>query len=236
MPQNNHFDDAELERLLIDLESDRVERKSVFNKGEVSKKVRQVVCAFANNLVGDNRPGVLFIGANDDGTLSGIPITDELLLQLSDMSRDGNILPLPTLSVERRYLKGGDMAVVTVLPSDMPPVRYDGRIWVRIGSRCAHASEQDERILIERRRYRHLPFDLHPIPAASLTDLSRALFEDSYLPAAFDPEVLEANNRTLPERLATCKMIVSPEDPIPTVIGLLALGKQPQRFLAGAYI
>lgn len=230
------LEDNELERLLDDLESERVERKSAFGKGEAGKKARQAVCAFANNLPGDGRLGVLFVGVNDDGSPSGLAITDNLLLQLGDISRDGNILPLPTLSVERRHLKSADIAVVTVAPSDMPPVRYDGRIWVRVGPRAAHASEQDERILNERRRYRHLPFDLHPMPSATMADLSRALFEDDYLPSAFSPEVLEENNRTLEERLASCKMIVSPNEPIPTVVGLLALGKQPQRFLPGAYI
>ena len=230
------LDDAELERLLDDLESERVERKSAFGKGEVGKKARQAVCAFANDLAGDGRPGVLFVGVNDDGTPASLPVTDDLLLQLGDMSRDGNILPLPTLSVERRRLKGADVAVVTVAPSDMPPVRCDGRIWVRIGPRAAHASEQDERILNERRRFRHLPFDLQPMYAATLADLSRAKFEDEYLPAAFSPEVLAENNRTLEERLASCKMIVSPDDSTPTVAGLLALGKKPQDFLFGAYI
>lgn len=39
------------------------------------------------------------------------------------MKTDGNILPLPTLVVEKRHLKGADMAVITVHPSHMPQVR-----------------------------------------------------------------------------------------------------------------
>jgi hypothetical protein len=40
----------------------------------------------------------------------------------------GNILPLPVLSVEKRILKGAAMAVVTVMPSDIPPVKFTRRI------------------------------------------------------------------------------------------------------------
>jgi ATP-dependent DNA helicase RecG len=62
------------------------------------------------------------------------------------------------------------------------------------------------------------------------------VFESEYLPTAFAPDILEANGRTYEERLASCKMIVSPEETTPTVLGLLALGKSPQDFLPGAYI
>lgn len=227
--------DEELLALLNDTEADRVERKETF-KGDVPKKARQAVCAFANDLPGHDKPGVLFIGAADDGEPSNLDVTDQLLLSLADIKTDGNILPLPVLSVEKRTLKGAPMAVVTVMPSDMPPVKYDGRIWIRTGPRRAIANEQEERILNERRRYKNLPFDIYPVPTAKLNDLSRLIFEGEYLPHAFADDVLEENGRTYEERLASCRMIVSPDDTTPTVTGLLALGKSPQDFLPGAYI
>ncbi len=227
--------DQELLNLLEDIESDRAERKESF-KGDVPKKARQAVCAFANDLPGHNLPGVLFIGVKDNGEPSGTEVTDQLLMSLADMKTDGNILPMPVLSVEKRVLKGADVAVVTVLPSDMPPVKYDGRIWIRTGPRRALANEQEERILNERRRYKNLPFDIYPVPTAKLTDLSKSIFENEYLPQAFAEDVLEANGRSYEERLASCRMIVSPEETTPTVMGLLAIGKSPQDFLPGAYI
>jgi len=227
--------DQHLETLLGDTESDLVERKQSF-KGDVPNKARQAVCAFANDLPNHNKPGILFIGAKDDGSPSGEPITDELLRNLADMKTDGNILPMPVLTVEKRILNGSEMAVVSVMPSDMPPVKYDGRICIRTGPRRAIANEQEERILNEKRRYKNLPFDIYPIPTAKLTDLSRMIFETEYLPGAFASDVLEANGRSYEERLASCKMVVSPDDTTPTVLGLLALGKSPQDFLPGAYI
>jgi len=130
----HRFSDTELEVLLQDTESDQVERKQSF-KGETLKKARQAVCAFANDLPNHNKAGILFVGACDDGRPSNEPISDHLLRSLADMKTDGNILPLPVLSVEKRVLNGADMAVVTVMPSDMPPVKYDGRIWIRTGPR-----------------------------------------------------------------------------------------------------
>jgi len=229
------YSDQKLLNLLDLLESDRVERKESF-KGDVPKKARQAVCAFANDLPNHNEPGVLFIGAKDNGEPAGLQITDQLLLALADMKTDGNILPLPVLSVEKRILRESEMAVITVMPSDMPPVKFEGRIWIRTGPRRSIANEQEERILSEKRRYKNLPFDIYPIPTAKITDLSRLVFENEFLPAAFASDVLEANSRTYQERLASCKMIVSPSDTTPTVLGLLSLGKNPQDFLPGAYV
>lgn len=229
------FSDIELEALLNDTESDLAERKQSF-KGDAPKKCRQAVCAFANDLPNHNQPGVLFIGARDDGSPANEPITDELLRALADMKTDGNILPLPVISVEKRILKKAEMAVVTVMPSDMPPVKYEGRIWIRTGPRRAIANEQEERILNEKRRYKNIPFDIYPVPTARLSDLSKTVFENEFLPASFAADVLEANNRSYEERLASCKMIASIENPTPTVLGLLALGKRPQDFLPGAYL
>jgi len=107
---------------------------------------------------------------------------------------------------------------------------------IRIGPRRGIASGQDEHILSEKRRYRDRPFDLQPIPAASLAGLDQRFFENSYLPSAVAPDILEANDRTNQQRLAATKMIASAVDPTPTVLGLLVLGTRIRDFLPGAYI
>ena len=147
------YSDRELEAMMADLESDRVERKESL-QGDSPARIREAVCAFANDLPDHRRPGVVFMGADDDGRPRGIEITDELLRQLADMKTDGNIVPPPTLTVGKHRLFGQDVAVVTVRPSDSPPARYRGRTWIRVGPRRAVASAQDERILSEKRRHR----------------------------------------------------------------------------------
>ena len=227
--------DSELEDLLTDTESDRVERKRSFG-GSTPKRARQAVCAFSNDISHHNLPGLLFIGAEDDGSPSYLQISDELLRTISHMKTDGNILPLPALSVEKRLLNGAEMAVVTVMPSDMPPVKYNGRIWLRTGPSRSIANQQEERILNEKRRKNNLPFDLSSIPTSTISDLSKTIFFNEYLPAAFAEDVLTDNQRTYEERLASCKFIESISNTTPTLLGLLAIGKIPQDFLWGAYI
>lgn len=231
-----NYTDAELEAMLRDLESDLTERKESFS-GEAPTKVREAVCAFANDLPGHRTAGVVFVGARDgSGEPSGLAITDELLLRLADIKTDGNILPPPSMTVAKRTLRGGDMAVITVEPSDSPPVRFRGRVHIRIGPRRGIASAQDERILTEKRRARDRPFDVQPLPSATLADLDRVRFEHDYLPAAFAPDVLQANDRTIEQRLAVTKMIDAADSAVPTVLGILVLGKGTREFLAGAYI
>ncbi|HBP5995061.1 ATP-binding protein [Pseudomonas aeruginosa] len=229
------YSDEELEEFLENLESDYSERKESY-AGDVPNKARQAICAFANDLPNRNRHGVLFIGVKDNGTPSGIEITDRLLQTLADIKTDGKILPPPAMTVEKRTLRGNDVAVVTVAPSDMPPVRLEGRIWIRTGPRRAIANEQEERILIEKRRYKNIPFDIFPVAPASLSDLSRVIFETEYLPQAFADDVLETDTRTYEERLSACKMIVSPNDTTPTTLGILSIGRSPQDFFPGAII
>lgn len=229
------YSDAELEKLLNETESDLAERKETW-QGDAPDKGRQAVCAFANDLPDHGRPGVLFVGAKDDGSPSRLSITDELLRTLADIKTDGQILPPPTLLVEKRILEGTEMAVVTVQPADAPPVRYRGRIWIRLGPRRGIATAQDERILNEKRRHRDLPFDLQPIPSSAVTDLNRRLFEEDYLPAAFAPDILAANDRSYQERLAACRMIAAADQPTPTMLGMLVLGVRPEDYIGGDYI
>ncbi len=229
--------DQELLSLLDDIESDRAERKQTW-KGDAPEKGRQAICAFANDLPNHGRPGVLFVGARDDGTPTGagFAVTDDLLMTLADIKTDGKTVPPPTLTVEQRLLKGQPMAVVTAWPSDAPPVRYEGRIWIRIGPRRGLASAQDERILNEKRRHLDRSFDTHPVRGSELSELNRSFFENEFLPQAVAADVLEANGRSYEERLASMGMIASVDEPTPTVLGLLTLGKSPRTWLQGAYV
>jgi ATP-dependent DNA helicase RecG len=229
------LEDRELLALLGAPESERAERKRAW-AGDAPEKVRQAVCAFANDLPGHGLPGVVFIGANDDGTPHAIPVDDKLLKTLADIKTDGQTVPPPSLTVERRVLKGSPMAVLTVWPSDAPPVRFDGRIWIRTGPRRDRATAQDERVLNERRRARDSHFESHPVAGAKLSDLNRTVFENEYLPAAFARDVLEANERSLEQRLAACGMVATADDPVPTVLGLLVLGVTPRDWIPGSYI
>lgn len=217
------------------LESELVERRESLQR-DAPKAIGQAVCAFSNDLPGHRRAGVVFVGMRDDGRPTGLPVTDDLLRQLADIKTDGTIVPVPTLSVRRLTMSGSDVAVVTVQPSPSPPVRFRGAVWVRTGPRRTIASAQDERILNEKRRYANAPFDVLPVSTARLADLDARRFEEEYLPSAVEHSALEAADRSLEERLAAAKMMISADDPTPTVLGCLVLGVRPQDFIPGAYV
>ncbi|AQG79604.1 ATP-binding protein [Spirosoma montaniterrae] len=222
----------ELRRLLMDSESDRVER-TISTKN--TDKFGEAICAFANDLPNNNQPGYLFIGANDDGSIAGVSITDQLLQNLAAIRTDGNIVPPPALSVQKVSFEQGDLAVVEVQPHHLPPVRYKQQIWIRNGPRRATAGEAEERILNEKRSHYARSFDTLPCRGSSLADLSQAFFRTTYLPLAITDEELIANGRVLVEQMASLKFYDLTAGS-PTFAGLLVFGTNPLYFLPGAYI
>ena len=225
--------DKDLELLLKDIESDRVERKS--RLGETDR-IGEAICAFANDMPNHRLPGVLFIGVHDDGSSANIDITDDLLKRLAHIRDSGNILPLPVMTVQKKIINNCPVAVVTVAPSDAPPVRFKGVVWTRVGPRRARASAEDERILIEKRRGKDLPYDLHPVESAELSDLDMDLFERGYLPAAQSPEILEQNKRKPFDQLVSLRFATPGSKAIPTVLGVLVVGTEPLNFIPGSYV
>ena len=239
MPVNpaNEKSDDDLLLLLSNGESAKIEFKSSFSTDRVRKAVHEAICAFSNNLDGSNGPGVVFIGVDDYGNpVDDFRVDDQLLTQLAGVKSDGLITPPPTIQVKKLSLPGNNqIAAVITWPSDSPPVRYDGRICVRFGPRRGYATEQDERILNERRRYRNYPFDLQPIKNASLDDLDLDFFERDYLPALVARDVFEANGRTLIQKLLSAKFLTSEDDSYPTILSILISGKVPSDLIAGSY-
>ena len=217
--------------LLSDLESDHVERTESTSN---SDKFGQAVCAFANDLPNHRHPGYLLVGVKDDGVLAGLAVSDELLRNLGGIRADGNVLPQPAMNVSKFSLPGGDVAVVEVLPSDLPPVRYKGRVYVRVGPRKAVANEQEERILSERRVALARSFDARPCAEAGLGDLALGQF-DAYRRESVDAETIAANHRSVEQQLASLRLFDADRN-CPTNAGLLLIGKNPRFFLPGAYV
>ena len=72
---------------------------------------------------------------------------------------------------------------------------------------------------------------------AGLTDLNLDLFQRSYLPSSVSREVLEANQRTIEQQLASLRLVrLDGGQLVPTVLGVLVAGNDPLMFVPGAYI
>ena len=222
----------ELQNILSDIESDRIEKTVSTDK---TSKFGEAICAFANDFPNHGLPGYLLIGVDDNGVTSGLQVTDKLLQKLAALRSDGNIQPLPALTVQKYVLPDnqGEIALVEVFPSDLPPVRYKGRVWIRVGPRRAIANEMEERLLSEKRQIRY--FDALPCMKSSLNDLNLNLFKNNYLLNAVSPEIIEENQRTIEEQLSSLRFYDLNRD-CPTYAGLLLFGKDVNYWLTGAYV
>ncbi|MDI6781096.1 MAG: ATP-binding protein [bacterium] len=222
----------ELKILIKEIESDRVERKESISDKD---KICQAICAFANDLPNHQKPGYIFIGVKDNGVMSNLTVTDEMLRELADIRSDGNILPFPVMNVQKHTFEEKDVAVVEVSPSQTPPVQYKGCVWIRVCPSRRRATPEEERRLAEKRISGNLPFDTQPVLGATADDISTGLFQNEYLPYAVAPEILEANQRTVFEQMTSVRFLQKP-DGLPTVAGILVAGKDPQYWFPGAYV
>ncbi|MDG8499974.1 hypothetical protein OLA21_10565, partial [Streptococcus pneumoniae] len=75
---------------------------------------------------------------------------------LGGLRSDGQILPFPMISVARKEIEGCTVAVIEVAPSSQPPVRVDGRTWIRVGPRRGTATPEEERRLAEKQVWHNL--------------------------------------------------------------------------------
>ena len=229
------IDEAKLLGLMADLESSSVERTTAIND---TAKFSEAVCAFANDLPSSRQPGFLLVGVHDTiGEPSGLVVTDQLLQNLSGLGTDGNILPAPALVAHKISLTSGkgDVAVVEVQPSDIPPVRYNGVVRIRRGPRKGIANESEERLLAERRTAALLTFDAQPCLGSNLSDLSLDLFTINYRPLAVAAEVIAENQRSIEHQLASLRFFDLGKN-VPTYAGVILFAKDPRQWLPDNFI
>ena len=223
----------ELLVMLSDLESDRVERTISQNNTD---KFSEAICAFSNDFPNHKLSGYLIIGAEDKtGKIVGDIVSDKLLKDLAAIRNNGQILPQPSITVQKYVLPEGELAVVEVFPSPFPPVRYKGKVWIRTGPSKAVANETEELRLSEKRTANVRSFDTSPAFTSTLSDINIELFKLTYLPNAIDAETLAVNHREIKQQLASLRLYDLAYD-CPTYAGILVLGNNPKYYMQGNYV
>lgn len=222
----------EILELLHTTETFRVERTT--STGDMDK-FQEAICAFANDLPNSRKKGYLILGAYDDGRLSGLQVTDDLLKKIAAIRSNGNILPIPVMSVDRFTFPEGDLLVAEVTPSDLPPVRYRGRTFIRIGPRRDIATEAEERILAERRMSFMASFDATPCFAAKLDDIDTEKMRSKYLEPLLGKDIVATDERPIEEQMAAVGMYDT-EHQCPTYAAVVLFGNKPRRFMPGLYV
>lgn len=198
-------------------------------------KFCQAICAFSNDMPDSRKCGYLLIGVNDDGSLSGLRVTDSILKEITGLRTDGNILPQPTMSVQTFSFDKGDVIVVEVTPSYEPPVRYRGRTYIRVGPRKDIATLAEENILTEKRQYYVRSYDVSPCRDASMNDIDQDAFLKNYLPLAVSQDILERDDRDIKDKMASLRLYDKVRD-CPTNAAMLLFGRNVEYFFPGAYI
>lgn len=222
----------EVRAMLSQTESENIERTRAFDKAD---KMGQAICAFANDLADRRTSGYLFLGVENDGRISGKRIADKEFASLGGMKTDGNLLPPPAMAIERFEFPEGDVVVIEVFPSHYPPIRYNGQVWVRVGPRKSIATENDIRLLEERRARFGLRFEEFPCETARLDDLDIELFKNTYLPRAIASDVIEDDDRTTKEQLSSLRFFDRNKN-CPTNLGVILFAKHPDHFIPSAYV
>lgn len=200
-------------------------------------KFREVICSFSNDMRGSGEAGYLLIGVDEKDPTFRLPVTDKLLQQFAAYRSDGQIMPLPVLNVSKvpHPDGGGDVLVVEVRPQDMPPVRYKGRVHIRVGPRKDSASETEERVLMERRTANFPTFDATPCPEGDMKRMDLETFRQTYRPAAVAEEVIAGNHRSVEEQLAALRFF-NLKRGCPTNAGMLVFAYDPLDLFPGAKV
>lgn len=222
--------DEELESLAAQ-EGNRVEFKESLSDRD---RIKRAICAFANDLADLRQPGLILVGLRGDGSCAHLSISEEMGRTAAAFRSDGSLLPMPSMLVSRRTVRGCDVLAIEVEPATAPPVRLSGVVWVRSGSINQKATREEEQRLIERVRWHALAFDRRPVPGATRDDLDLDLFERVYLPSAVDPAILAANERSPGQQLAALHLATP--DGQPTYAGVLVVGRDVRQWVPGAYV
>ncbi len=221
-----------LKELLADMESDWIERTISIR----DEKLGPLVCAYSNDFPSHKHSGYILLGVNDDGARAGMIWTDEQLRTVGAIKTNGKVLPQPSLVISPVFrFPDGEVVVVEVRPSTYPPVRFDGRCWIRVGPRRDKATYEEERILTERRASFAKTYDLVPAFGSTLKDFIIELFTTNYLPLAIDADTLSENRRTKEQQLASLRFF-DLEGQCLTNAGILLFGLNPEFYLPGSYV
>ncbi|HAQ37329.1 MAG TPA: transcriptional regulator, partial [Saprospirales bacterium] len=137
-----------VKELIADMESDWIERTISIR----DDKLGPAICAYANDFPNHKHSGYILLGVKDDGSLANISWSDEQLQSIGNIKTNGKVLPQPSIIISSVFkFSEGEVVVIEVKPSTYPPVRFDGRCWIRLGPRRDKATLEEERILTERR-------------------------------------------------------------------------------------
>ncbi|WP_147445058.1 ATP-binding protein [Corallococcus sp. CA053C] len=219
--------DEMLEQLLRLGEDSLTEFKSVVHRNFQidADDIAKAIVSMANT-----KGGLVLIGVEDDGTVSGTgdrKQTDTLMMQVSQLCQD-RIEPPLICALQKREHQGQTLLQVEVPAFSPSRPHRAGRIYyVRDGNRSREAKREE---LVRMLQSTDAYFDEQEMTGATVEDLDteavRAFFTSVY------PRQISEQN--IVPHLTALKCLE--RTGVPTVAGILMFGKEPTRWLLDARI
>ena len=211
----------ELEVLLQEGEGQLIEFKD-FRGGVSPSKIAETIVAFAN---ADG--GTIFIGVDDEGTITGFRATSGNTDKLMNAARE---CCSPEVSIKFELLGKSNrtVAILSVPSSPKLHSHVDGRVLLRVGT-------QDKRLLGDQilqlsSSKSMIAYEEEPVRGATLNDFDDDVIE-KYI-AKREERLHQKLHLTRVELLRGLGLVASEEERyVPTVAGMLLFGKDPGRFL-----
>ncbi len=212
-----------------------IELLELINKGESyhlefkieeenNEDFAKTIVSFANT-----DGGKILIGVNDEGNIVGVSDVDKVMRKLDDIAIN-RCEPPVTLLQESVIIDAKVVVIVHVEKGSQRPYKTKGgQYYVRSSNRCRQASREE--LLRIFQSAESLYYDELPVNRTILSDLDLLVFKDflfTYLNVTID------DDNDLKNYLINFHLLTKNE--IPTITGILFLGKEPQKFIPEARI
>ncbi len=210
----------EVEELIQQGENQKIEFKSA----KVVPGLAREIVAFANTF-----GGTIFIGIEDDGTVSGLPSNRKFEEWVSNISRN-NIIPSTNPKIEIIEVGRKKVCAIQVdKGKDKPYQTIDGKFWIRVGSTNRTATKEELSHLFQQSGLVH--YDISPISGTSINNLNPAKLQQYWQTYyQFDYEDLDPMEKA--NLLYNADILVDHEqDKVVSVGGMLLFGNVPQKYL-----
>ncbi|MET0404497.1 MAG: RNA-binding domain-containing protein, partial [Cystobacter sp.] len=196
------------------------------NKGQIDvRDIARAIAALANT-----KGGLLVLGVEDDGSVSGVGTQEQmdlLMRQVSQLCQD-RLQPALFCTLRKFELQDQRLLVVEVPAFSITrPYHVDGKYYVRDANRSRDAKREELIRLLQSADYH---FDEQPIEGSRLEDLDVGAAR-AFLANLYDESDLDSAWLRLLERLQCVD-----RGGTPTVTGMLLFGQEPQRWLGDARV
>ena len=172
--------------------------------------------------------GMLLLGVEDDGTISGIG-PHHLEERIANICRH-NVAPAIAPLISLITINDLNICVIQISKGAHKPYQtQDGKFWIRVGSTNRQATKEELSRLFQAAGLVH--FDIAPVEGTDERDLDAEKLHN-YWHTCYDINFLKMNRDEQNNLLRNADILVSYEDTLVAGVGgLLLFGRQPQRRL-----